>query len=154
MLSDFDHYLFNFHELVVEALARGVWFEQSSQPFPMDYRSPSHPLSPLPESAITARFNVAGIVCQVRTNPAPRADVLAAAHYCSQPLYHFAPELDGRGRVAYRLDLRERRGEIRSTLTNSLGRREATVIGIPALTAAKALVEPHLREISDRRRAK
>ncbi|WP_224243180.1 hypothetical protein [Hyalangium gracile] len=101
--GDVDEMLTDF-----KLFARGVWFEASRRRFVLGARPKAHPLAELPESRTTQRFTVAGITCQVRTDPRPLEELVKGARYCSQPLFHFALELEGRPRVSRSVVLRER----------------------------------------------
>lgn len=152
MLTDFQHYLFKFHDQYVEVLARGVWFEASPQRFELGATPERHPLADLPESCTTERFTVEGITCQVRTDPRPMEELVKAARYCSQPLFHFALELEGRHTVSMSMVLRERRGELRSYCRGYFGNATASVSGIATLEQARSWVDPYIREVRERRR--
>jgi hypothetical protein len=157
MLTDYDQYLFRFHDEFVEAIAAGIWFEKDPEPFPSDPLSGSsfpegHPLADLPLAAVTERFVVESITCQVRTNPKPIETILQGAYYCSQSLYHFALELNGSAGVDYRLDIRERRRRVKSVLRHRFGAARATIDGVATLEQAKALLEPCIRRASKHRR--
>lgn len=90
MLTDYEHYLFRFHDEFVEALARGISFETSRKPFTLDKKPPRWPWDDLPESRTTERFLIEGLTCQVRTSALPLEQLLEEARYCTQPLFHFA----------------------------------------------------------------
>jgi hypothetical protein len=153
MLTDYDHYLFQFHDEYIEAIAAGIWSEKQPTPFTDGSLGSDHPLADLPETATTERFVVEGLTCQVRANPRPIGETLQGAYYCSQPLYHFALELDGDARVSNRLDVRERRGRVRSVLRGIMGTVMATLDGVATLDQSRALVEPYVREVAERRRS-
>jgi hypothetical protein len=151
MLTDYHHYLLAFHDQFVEVIAKGIWFEQSSEPFQGNALPPDHPFADLPETATTERLVMDGITYQVRTNPKPLEEILWWARYCSQPLYHFALELDGSAKVVRRLDLREIQGLVHSLWRPSFHADEI-IEGLVSLQEAKALIEPYVREVSARRR--
>ena len=52
MLTEFSHYLLNFHDEFVEILAAGLWFEISDEPFTGSEPTHDHPLMPLPEEGM------------------------------------------------------------------------------------------------------
>jgi hypothetical protein len=152
MLTDYDHYLFRFHDEFIEAVAAGLWFEKQANRFDGNTLPPDHPSQDLPSSATTDQFAVDDIICQIRTNSKPIEEIVQAAFYCSQPLYHFAMELDGSAKVSYRLDLRARGGITQSRLQGSMGTPLSTVPGRATLEQARELVEPLVRQVSERRR--
>lgn len=152
MLTDYEHYLFRFHDEYVEAIARGISFETSRKPFTLDKKAPRWPWDDLPKSRTTERFVIDGITCQVRTSALPLEQLLEEARYCTQPLFHFALELEGSASVSRRVDLRVRRGETRSLYRGIFGPIESTLPGVATLEQAKAFVEPHIREVAEHRR--
>jgi hypothetical protein len=121
MLTDYDHYLFSFHDEFIEWIAAGIWFEKHPEPFSYDSFPVSHPRERLPVSAITERYVVDGLTCQARTNPKPLEILLQDGSYCSQPLFEFVWELDSHNSVDARVEVREHRGVVRSRVRNSLG---------------------------------
>jgi hypothetical protein len=151
MLTDYDHYLFQFHDDFVEAIAAGIWFEKQATPFTNPALAPDHPARHLPLSTVTELYEVAGIRCQVRTNPKPIEEILRGAFYCSQPLYNFAPERDRFMDVEYSLRVRARRGISQSHLWGFASKPLATMLGVATLEQAKAMVEPFIRRISETR---
>lgn len=152
LLTEHEHYLFAFHDQYVEVLARGIWFEWGKRRFARGAPSPQHPLAALPPSAVTHRFTVAGLKCQVRTNPLPMDELLRLARYCSQPLFHLVLEADALGSVWMRMDVRVRRGEVRSTWRNQVGTARASFPGVATQEQVKALAEAELREVARRRK--
>jgi hypothetical protein len=154
MLTDYDHYLLHFHDEFVEAIAAGIWFEKHPEPFAGDQLPAEHPLAPLPASAMTEPFQVGEVTWEVRTNPKSLEEIRWGACYCSQTLYEFRPDRDGSGRPDFRLDVRERRGIVRATVRNWFGTAQARTEGIPSLAQARALAEPHFRQIDERRRTR
>jgi hypothetical protein len=131
----------------VEVLAQGVWFESSRRRFAPGAPRARHPLAVLPPSDATGHFTVAGLTCQVRSNPLPREEVLRLARYCSQPLYHLVLG----DTVWMRLDVRARRGEVHSLWRNAVGTLLATFPGALSLARVKRLAAPLLREGARRR---
>jgi hypothetical protein len=157
MLTDYDHYLLSFHDEFIEWIGAGIWFEKHPEPFSDDLASDGplphdHPLSRLPLSTIIKRFVVDGITCQVRANPKPMEVILQGAYYCSQPVFEFVMELDGHLSLDYRVEVRERRGSVKSRLRNCMGTIKSTHDGVVTSEQARALVEPYIREVSERRR--
>lgn len=145
MLTGFQHYLFTFHDQYVEVLARGVWFEASPQRFVLGTSPEEHPLADLPESRTTERFTVEGITCQVRTDPRPLEELVKGARYCSQPLFHFALELEDLHTVSMSVVLREQRGEFRSFCRSYFGNATASVPGVATLEQVRGWVDAYIR---------
>jgi len=153
MLTDFEHYLFSFHDEYVEVLAQGLLFEVSRRPFALDAPHKQPRWLNLQPSHVTERFVVDGLTCQVRTSPLSRDALLERAQYCSVPLYQFALELEGRPSVSASMDVRVRRGETRSLWRTYFGNVKARLPGVATLEQAKALIEPWIHEVAERRRA-
>jgi len=152
MLTEFDHYLLAFHDQFIEAIAAGIWFEQREEAFNLDTSYTDHPLMDLPENKTIEHFELYGIRCQVRSAEVAEQEIIQSSTYCSQPLFHFAMELDGRCSVSCRFDVRTRRGSTKTTWRNSLGRVEHRQDGLVTLLEAKALIQPYIKEVYERRR--
>ena len=153
MLTDFSHYLFRFHDDFIEAIAEGIWFEHSEEPFLSSTpRQSDHPALDFPESAVCERFEVDGIVCQIRKNPLPIHELLERSRYCSQSLFHVALELDGKPTVNHRMTLRRRDENPECIWSDFFGRREAKIKGIATQDQVKELVIPYVQQVADRRR--
>jgi hypothetical protein len=153
MLTDFDHFLFRFHDEFVESIAAGIWFEHSTSPFEQESPFTDHPLMDLTENTIVERFEMSGITCDVRSIQLPEAELVSRSKLCSQPLFHFGLTLDGGTSVSCRFDVRTRRGKTKTTRRNGLGKKEAVVDGLITLSQAKDLIRPYLNEVHERRRA-
>jgi hypothetical protein len=152
MLNDCDHYLLSFHDEFIEWIAAGIWFEKHPEPFSSDGRLLDHPLAPLPASAVTDRFILHGITCQLRTNPKPMDDLLRGAYYCSQRLFEFVLEGDDDSSPLCRVEMRERGGRVRSRLRDCMGTTKTTLDGVVTAEQARALAEPYILGVSQRRR--
>jgi hypothetical protein len=146
MLTEYDHYLFQFHDEFVEATARGIWFEKHPMPLKAYELPEHHPLRDLPITSETGYFDVDGVNYQIRTNPNPMEEIRRGAFYCTQPLYHFASERDGFGSVWCRVDIRERRGVVRSYFRGGMGVVHRTVEGVVTLEQAQELAAAHMRK--------
>ena len=97
-------------------------------------------------------YPIENSTCQVRTSPRPLEELLRGARYCSQPLFQFALELEGRNSVSMRVDLREKRGELHSLCRGYFGNASASMPGVATLAQARAWVDPYIREVRQRRR--
>ena len=153
MLRDFSHYLFTFHDEFVEAIASGIWIDVAWDALDGKDVPANHPFLPLPESAVTDYLRVHDLVCQVRRNPLDPDQLIKNARLCSQPLLHFALELDGEAKVGWQLSLRLRAGQPISVLRSTFGRVEAEFDGVADLAATRGHVENWIREVRDRRRS-
>lgn len=152
MRTHLEHYLFNFHDESVEVLARGIAFETSRRPFALDAPPKRRPWEDLSSRRVTERFVVAGIRCQVRTHPLPLEELLEQARYCSVPRYQFALEGLGAASVVASLRLRVRWGQTYSLWSGHFSATTTRLPGLVSLEEAKALIEPYIREVAERRR--
>lgn len=151
MLTDYHHYLFSFHDEYVEVLASGVWFEVSKEPFEDNELQEGHPFLPLAKENSTS-FKAHGITCEVRRSTVPESTLIERANLCSQPLFEFAPELDGAASTGIYLHLRNKNGKLYSILSKNFGGKIAEFDGFATLDDVKSQIVKWLSEISDRRR--
>ncbi len=152
MLRDYSHYLFRFHDEFVEAIAAGIWMDSSPSRLADAEPHPRHPFHDLPESAIVDRFVEHGISCQVRRNPEPTKNLLAGSRLCSQKLYQFAAELDGRASVSWTLRIRSCKGRVTAQLCGYFGDVVEEFAEVPALEALRPRMRDWLGEVHARRR--
>ncbi|MEL6341259.1 MAG: hypothetical protein AAFQ65_15250 [Myxococcota bacterium] len=150
MLTEYRHFLFQFHDEYVEALARGIWIESSHEPFSADVDE-AHPLRELPEKLIDSSFVIHRIRCQVRRNELDPSVLMERARYCSQRLASFALELEGRVSVDWSLLLRNFGGPLRSVLKGSMGKTAAVFDGVASIEDARPYVESWMSEVRARR---
>lgn len=151
MLTDYDHYLFQFHDEFVEAIAAGIWLEKNPVPAEDDDVSNTHPLARLTrESALIQRHPLDDREYELWRNPRPLEEILWGARYCSQPLCEFI--MDPLGFVC-RVELRIRQEAPRMILRDAIGRREAAYEGVTALDEARKMGEAVLREVITQHRA-
>lgn len=129
MLETYLHYVFVFHDDIVEAIAQGIWLDaaDSSRPFG---RPAQHPLAPLPESLPAERhLSPSGIEWELRRSPRTDGELANGSNLCSQRVWQFNLVLDGRSREGASIWLRTRSGLTTSRLirpwpSGELGRRE------------------------------
>jgi len=150
MLRDTHHYLFNFHDDFVEVLARGLWFELSSEPWPHDAPlTPPHPAVPLGPGARLEAGEHEGVAYEVRANPRPASELIADARLFSQPLYEL---LLDRPQQWVRLRASLDGSEVWAWLANSFGVESVTFDHVPELDEVLPLFRAELSEIAERRR--
>jgi hypothetical protein len=153
MLDEFDHFLFLFHDEFVEVIAGGVCFETSPAPFAPGARLRRPGLDELADEFTAERFEEHGIWVQVRRDPRPRPELLAASRLCEQSLYQVALELDGATRVTHRLAVRTRDGQAKSRWRSSFGRVEATFDGVPdEIQVLRPLIAAYVSEVAAQRK--
>ncbi|WP_239256541.1 hypothetical protein [Listeria ilorinensis] len=146
MLTDFKHYLFSFHDQFVEVIARGFWFEEAEQSLLGKELTSEHPFLPLPmENAeiMTAH----SLDMQIRKNPESANKLIENAHFCSQKIFEFALELDGKASVNHTVTLSWKKGQFFSSLKNYFGRQEAEFAGIADLEQLRPFLEKYMEEV-------
>jgi len=152
MLTDYSHYVFNFHDQFVEALAAGIWFESADAMLGDREPTSDHPLRGLKHIEPSERFEEAGITCQVRRNPLSDDELKTRAHFCSQTILEVAAELDGRAGTDWSLTLRTRDGSSKVYLRSYFGNRTAAFDDIPKLEVIRPTINKWLQEVRERRR--
>lgn len=149
MMTDFKHYLFSFHDQFIEVIARGFWFEEAEESLFQKDLTQGHPFLPLPESG--EYLTVQSITSQIRSNPQPKEQLIYSAQFCSQKLYEFTLELNGKTYAAYTVFISYRNGKLISILRSFLGRQEMTYEGFVDLEQVKPYVEAYLEKIYHQR---
>lgn len=151
MLVDFKHYLFSFHDQFIEVIARGFWFEKDSASLLGKDLMKDHPFLLLPTENMK-RITVDSLVSQIRTNQKPREELIHNAQYCSQKLYQFALEFDGKASVDNTVLLSYQKGKLISTLRGYFGRQEVTFDGFVRLEQVLPYIEQYMKEVAERRK--
>lgn len=150
MLTDFNHYVFSFHDEFVEVLARGIWFEKSSEKLMGKPLSEGHPFLPLPQAGMM-RIEAHGLSSQVRVTTKNEDELKRDAVFCSHPIMEFALELDGSATVDHHLLLFYRSGRLMSRLGGFFGKPIAEFEGIATLEDVRPYIEAYMKEVADRR---
>ncbi len=109
LLETHEHYLFRFHDEFVEAIAAGIWLDLAAEddPFKVDE---AHPQTSSARLESDSRGVTHGLAWEVRRTTRSREDLLSASVYCSQRLFDFALDLDGKASVSASAWLRTRGG--------------------------------------------
>jgi hypothetical protein len=155
MLDEYSHYVFSFHDEIVEAIAAGIWFEVDDELLGERDLAPDHPARGLAEFAPAEQFVAHGITCHVRVSPYSQAELDHRAELWSQSIFEFAAELDGEvGSTHWTLTYRRNRGIAKSYLRSYFGNPVATYDGVPELAIIRPRVEQWLREVRERRHKK
>lgn len=152
MLTDFNHFVFKFHDQFVEAIARGFWFEKNSESLFGKELIAGHPFLPLPETNST-KIEAYNLICQVRPNPTPIEELKKNTIFCSQNLIEFALELDGKTSVNHTLVLSQRNGKLTTTFRGYFGKQEKVIDGVGTLADVRTEVESYMKEVYERRKA-
>jgi hypothetical protein len=151
MLTDFFHYVFKFHDLFVEVIARGFWFEKDATSLFQKELKDGHPFLPLPEINIKL-FETKGIKCKAIFNPLDTTILIQDTKYCPQKLIEFALELDGKFSVCQTLIIMQRQGKLISVLSQFIGRPEFEQEGVATFEKIKPIVDKYIGEVAERRR--
>ncbi len=151
MLDEYFHYVFSFHDEVVEAIAAGIWIDVDDAMIGGRELDVSHPLKGLAHLDAAEHFESSGIRCFVRRNPMPNAELEAAAALCSQTVLEVGAELDGRSTPSWSLTRRVKNGIGRSYLRH-FGNTTETYTGIPSLADIRPPIDQWLAEVRERRR--
>jgi hypothetical protein len=153
MLEEFDHHVFLFHDEFVEVIAGGVSFETATTPFGLETPLVRLGLDELPETQTLERYEEHGLVVQIRRDPRPIADLVAASSLCDQSLFQVALELDGAARVSHRLTVRTRRGRTLSRWRSFFGRVDASFDGVvDDVATLRPMIARYADEVAERRR--
>lgn len=152
MLEEYSHYVFNFHDEFVEAIAAGIWFEVDDAMLCDHELDSSHPLRGLSHLDPAEHFEGSGIRCFVRRNPMSNEEIHRAATLCSQTVFEIGAELDGSASPSWFLMHRVREGAGKSYLRSYFGNVVASYAGLPSLAKVRPHVDRWLSEVRDRRR--
>jgi hypothetical protein len=116
LLETFQHYVFEFHDEFVEAIAEGIWLDAADRSRPFD-RPAQHPLDQLPISLPSERFvSPSGSAWELRRSPRSDSELIEGSHLCSQRVCQLNLILDGRTSEGASIWLRSRSGLTTSRL--------------------------------------
>jgi len=152
MLTDFKHYLFEFHDEFIEVIARGFWFEEAEHSLFKKDLMEGHPFLPLPTENMEI-MEVHTLKSQIRKNSKSKEQLIYDAQFCSQKLFEFALELDGEVSVNNTVLLSYRNGKLISTLRGYFGRQEAKFDGVANLEQVKPFMEKYIEGVYESRKA-
>jgi hypothetical protein len=152
MLTEFDHYLFQFHDQFVEVIAAGVHFENHPTP-PAGRRLAERPgWDWLSDSLPEERWTESGIEFRLRTTADESSKVVAASTLCDQVVLDLRIELDGRLTNSHRLCVRTRDGVTRSRWRGLFGKPNEFQ-GVAGIAEIRLLVERFAADVRERRTA-
>lgn len=151
MLTEFKHYLFQFHDQFIEIIARGFWFEKDDHSLFEKELTEGHPFLPLPTENMKI-MEAYSLKSQIRINPKPQELLAYDAQFCSQKLFEFALELDGTAFVDNTVLLLYRNGKIVSKLEDSFGRKIMEFDRFINLEQIKPFIEKYMKEVYQRRK--
>ena len=151
MLIDYKHYVFKFHDEFIEAIAKGIWFEENSESLFGKGLSIGHPFLSIPESSMV-RFDAYGLTCQARINTKDEKELMLNSVFCSQKLMQFALELENTS-INNTLSLMCRNNKYISILSGYFGNKEIEFDKIPRLEEVKPYIESYMKEVAQRRKS-
>ncbi|MEG0848237.1 MAG: hypothetical protein RSD71_00800 [Flavobacterium sp.] len=151
MTTDFNHYLFSFHDQFIEVIAKGFWFEKDPASLFKKSLQSNHPFLNLPEIDVN-RFSAYNLTCQVRKNQKTTEELIADAQYCPQKLFQFALEIGNTASIDHSLNLQYRNGKLISVLRGYFGKQIVEFEGIASFDDVKPYIEKYIEEVSIRRK--
>lgn len=152
MLIDFKHYLFSFHDQFIEVIARGFWFEKASSTLFGKELMEGHPFLALPMEDVEL-LAVDSLTSQIRKNPKSKDQLILDARYCSQKIYEFAMEIEGKANVDHTVVLSYRDGNLISTLRGYFGQQAVMFEGVASLEQVLPVIKEYMAGVSERRKA-
>jgi hypothetical protein len=152
MKTDFNHYIFSFHDQFVEVIASGIWVESSNNEFTNGKMIKGHPLFPLDVGDQVDRFIAHELSCLVLKNPLPLSKLIENAKYCTQTSYAFALELEGKPTPDYRLELKFRNDNLISVLNQTYVGEITCFEGAASLDSVMPFIKKIMKEVRQRRK--
>lgn len=151
MLTDFNHYLFSFHDEFVEVIAKAFWFEKNKNSLFKKPLQDDHPFLNLPENN-PDKFFAHNLIYQIRKNLKSKENLIADAIYCPQKLMQFALEIEGKASINHTVVLQYRSGKLISRLSGYFGNQIIEFEGIATVEDIKPYIEKYMLEVYTRRK--
>jgi hypothetical protein len=151
MLTDFNHFVFQFHDEFVEVLAKGFWWEKDEESLFKKPLQHGHPFLPLEEEEVKT-LELYGIKCKVIFNELNVDTLVSNAEFCQQKLMEFQLELDGKYSITQTLSIFYREGKIFSSLKGFLGKPEFEKEGVATYDDVLSSFVKYVSEVSTRRK--
>jgi hypothetical protein len=151
MQTDFNHYLFKFHDEFIEVIAKGFWFEQDTVSLFKRGFQDGHPFLDLPDSN-AEKFVAHSLTCQIRRNQKATEELMSNAEFCSQKLIQFALELEGKTSINNTLVLSYKNGRLISSLRGNFQKEIVEFDGIAELNDVKPYIEKYMKDVFERRK--
>ncbi len=151
MLTDFRHFIFQFHDEFIEVIARGFWLEKDSEKLNGKPLKEQHPLLPLNTNNIEL-LELNTIKCRLLYSEYDLNTLIANSEFCEQKRIEFQTEYNGRYSQSYTLVIFRRNGKIFSGLRGFFGNFEFEKEGIATLEEVYPIFEKHTLEISERQK--
>jgi hypothetical protein len=153
MLSYYKHYLFSFHDEFVEIIASGFWFEEDDNDLFKKELKEGHPFLPLPENGME-RIEHCSLSVQIRINQKSKDKMINDAQFCSQKIFEFLLELDGRTTVVSTVLLSYKNDKLTSALRGYFKGPIAEFDGVANLEQIKPYIKKYMEEVYERREKK
>lgn len=153
LLDTHQHYLFQFHDEFIEAIAEGIWLDHADSNSP--FAQPTgHPLEIFGLDMPADRFtSVAGIEWELRRSPRSDQDLIRGSQYCSQRVFQLNLNLDGRSSESASIWIRTTDGMLRSSMVRPWPLGElARIEGFAQPNDFSDQWHRHLKDVAERRR--
>ncbi len=144
MLTDFNHYLFKFHDEFIEVIARGFWFEKDEKTLVNKPLSDNHPALKL-NSEKNEIININGTNCKIVRNELTIDEIKANSKFHQQRLFEFYKE-DSNNKYSeiFTLFIFQRNQETSSCLSGFFGKEIFVKKGIMTLEEIKPFLEKEI----------
>jgi hypothetical protein len=152
LLDTHQHYLFQFHDEFIEAIAEGIWLDHADRSDPFGPPTP-HPLMPFGLDRPCERFiSASGIEWELRRSPRADSDLIYDSQYCSQRVFQLNLLLDGDNREAASIWIRTTNGVLVSRISRSWVGEMGRLTGFAQPGDFSEQWETYLEEVAQRRR--
>ncbi len=150
LIDTYRHYVFEFHDQYIEAIAEGIWVDQLLTPLSGDLNE-EHPLNDLSESCPTEQGALYGIKFEIRTNPKSVEQLIDDSRLCSQKLFQFYVQLDNQISPSYAAVLRTQRDGLRTRFASRFSKDLASISGVAKPADFMKQWSKYLAEVNERR---
>ncbi|WP_158210475.1 hypothetical protein [Myroides phaeus] len=150
MLTDYSHYIFQFHDQFIEVIAKGFWYEVADECLLNKPLQLGHPFLELPKEN-TSTILVRGLATEVTKTTKSEDEILSDAQLCSQRLIDFSIQIGDKPKVDNTLSVFMRNGEPVSVLKGYFSATPIEFPGIATLEEARPYIEKYMLEIVNRR---
>jgi hypothetical protein len=151
MLSDFRHFLFQFHDQFVEVISKGFWIEKDVDELYGKPLKEGHPFLPIVSDNVH-KIEYAGMICFVRINQNAIEKLSLDALYCSQTLMEFRLDENDNSSPENTLSLTYRNKKLISVLQGYFGKQVVEFDGVVGLDAVSSYIKNYMKEVIERRK--
>jgi hypothetical protein len=139
MLTDFNHYIFKFHDEFIEVITKGFWYEKDENTLINKPLLKNHPILKLNnESTI---ININGIDCRVVKNELSLEQIKTNSEFHKQRLFEFYKE----DSEIFTIYISQRNREIISCISGFFGKEIFTKKGIITIEEIRPFLETEIR---------